>query len=392
MRDDAPCSQIPAEAARHPRRCARWCDDHRGLARNAAPELGMTPAVSSQRWRRRLLSASLTLLAFLAFGAGVAIFVWRLTSLQPPPAVGHSSFKKAGDSRAIPTDFYRSPDPTVLMSVESVNLQAGTMTLGLSLMIPSSILESVTGRDGQSIVEQLLPLTEMLKPQYSSARWLVYIGPRSPSAAYPFARSFSARIEDTVSATGAAYRYSGPVVPLSPPTLTIPMQGSSDEYPEDRYATGLYAMTLAPTVGPQISEDLILPKSTKIQTLVYSTPSLGNLRVLFGGPKGWVMIQVSRSTLLRWFVWIVLAAPLVLALGIAGVVCCSKSIGSSEIRDLLLGLIAATISLLTIRTVLVPADVDTSCFVDWCLSAEVLLFVAIALFGLKRAIPPRPSP
>src|ERR1035438_412401 len=112
MRDDAPCSQIPAEAARHPRRCARWCDDHRGLARNAAPELGMTPAVSSQRWRRRLLSASLTLLAFLAFGAGVAIFVWRLTSLQPPPAVGHSSFKKAGDSRAIPTDFYRSEEHT----------------------------------------------------------------------------------------------------------------------------------------------------------------------------------------------------------------------------------------------------------------------------------------
>ena len=80
-----------------------------------------------------------------------------------------------------------------------------------------------------------------------------------------------------------------------------------------------------------------------------------------------------------------LVAPVVLIACLAAVFLAPSGVREPDVRNLLLGTVGGVFALLPLRAVLVPQGIEGLTFVDWCLGAEVMLFVAVALLGVARA-------
>jgi hypothetical protein len=186
------------------------------------------------------------------------------------------------------------------------------------------------------------------------------------------------------------------LIPVTPGTIPLPLDGKPDSYPFDWFSFSGYAeLELPPPVE--------VPSSMKMKDAnpdhhvldaglhLLTAPKVGDFRIRRElsfrpapiGPNLIMGITRERST--QRFVIMVLCVPVLFAALFFTLVLRSHRDGAQGLRDLLIGMIGATVALLPIRQVLVPDDIDGLTIVDWWLGSVILLFLAVALWALPVA-------
>jgi hypothetical protein len=184
---------------------------------------------------------------------------------------------------------------------------------------------------------------------------------------------------------------------LRPATLTLPAISVADAYPLDwlqlqvlvsvMYPANVSRARRAANGRIELLPTLLLP----VRANVDADPGVGRFSIRRRVDTGLeaqlapariaLLVQRPRSTIA--FVFMVLLAPLLLALASTAAALGWPADRSAAVRDLLIGLTAATVAVLPLRAVLVPAVLEAPTFVDWCLAAELLILVGLGLLGLR---------
>ncbi len=373
-----------------------------GDAREAGPkrEQPVTPMRGRSVWLgQRLLAVVIGVAAVGSLACASALVAWRVSARTGP---------ELADARTVPLTpasndrfpFWRAsakhPRPRVIITIVGVQPQRATMTVRASLAVPYSLSRWLADeRNGARILRKATPQVR-IRRRYRAERWRVFFYSRSPFGDV----AGTARVADTLpDAAGARME---PSAPLKPATLTLPVIARPDAYPWD-WLSGTFDIGLSIPVGlawrPYGLDTPFLyslDRGFPVDLTIRASPTLGDMRVRTGSPAPLsvgetivapntrIALAVDRRPSVRFYVSVVLFAPLVLVLAIVATTLLVRGLEAVEVRDLLVGFLAATLTLVPLRAVLVPSSLPGLTFVDWVLAAELLAFVAVGLAALAR--------
>jgi hypothetical protein len=173
--------------------------------------------------------------------------------------------------------------------------------------------------------------------------------------------------------------------------VTLPLTGTSTNYPRDRYYTdGMWFLTLPSDVrtkdvssvytGTQLANTVPLKPQARV------APALHDFSVDIGAADvatpGDVLVVIGRLDQAKVFVFGLLCVPLLLAIALLTHVASLSARGNI---DVLIGVGAILVALLPLRLVLVPTDIVGVTLVDVVLGTEVSILAAIAIWSVPVA-------
>ncbi len=334
---------------------------------------------------------ALVLSSVALIAGAVGIVAWRYSAHDAPtPATSTalSDMERVSDEwrpSAVVRSCDMNPKPVVLLTISDLAPQRGEMAVKAALCIPfRNAVQFAAAADGQPIVSGSRRSPQVDR-RFRRARFTVYIFGEAPVSATQMTVRF-ADIFGPQAGVGSGF------TPLTPRAVTLPLIGRPDAYPLDRLTTdsGLYVagpegfrLTSAAADGEGGGD--LLPA----ELLVQAEPAVGDFDIDYGseelssGDGQSFRIAVEREASARAYVLVVLVAPMLLAVALGLMVTHGSG---ADFRNLLIGVAGATLALLPLRAVLVPADIVGQTLVDWCLGAELLVFVALGLLGLAHSI------
>jgi hypothetical protein len=173
--------------------------------------------------------------------------------------------------------------------------------------------------------------------------------------------------------------------------------GQSDEYPLDWYSSAAFVgvrlprsvVYVPPRRDPARDQEIsfILP----IQVDLRAAQALSDIDLRSNARRvteaqDELRIAIGRRLSTKTFVFSLLAIPVLLALLIVAALR-ERGFGDDNgLRDLILGITGATLAILPIRQVLVPASIPGVTLVDWWLGGAVLLLAAVVLWWTPTAL------
>jgi hypothetical protein len=278
----------------------------------------------------------------------------------------------------------REPEGNVLVVLTATGIEAGER------LLESSVAVCRTARTRQDLLmtdRRRVAAAGVLRPQLVN---------HPVTLVFRDGQGGEASVETTVGELFGDQRAT--VSRLGP--MNLPLDGRPDKYPFDWFSFGGYAqLEFAPgiTVPRSIKSDTDDPDPTvlPVALTLLAGPGVGEFDLLAGeserpfgltlGGQG-MSFSLERRALTQRFVIIILLVPVLYALLFALLLGQRHDQATSGLRDLLIGMVAATVALLPLRQVLVPDTVDGLTVVDWWLGATILLFVAVSLWAFPVAI------
>jgi len=187
-------------------------------------------------------------------------------------------------------------------------------------------------------------------------------------------------------------------VALMPGTLNLPLTGQPQAYPFDAFefsppTTFSVRLPRGIELPPRKVRGVAVPvEGLPVRLEIFTNPATDAFQwqliaESFLSERALFAVRAERQGSTKFFIGAVLLVPLLfvflLALALRRR---AATEGAPDLRDLLLGLIGATLALLPLRQVLVPAEFETLTLIDWYLGGVVLLCAAIALWWTPRAL------
>ena len=280
-----------------------------------------------------------------------------------------------------------------VITITRLRPQAGTLSASVGMCASASVLERLraTTGDREPVAEQT-SRGFILKRRWRKSAIRVRIAGVIPSGG----AALRVPLADLV---GAARSVAPGVSRATPGTIELPLLGQPDSYPFDWFSlqssidiTVPPGMEFTEKESGGVSRTAFLPFRIVARTDpevgdfdVEATPDSSDAEILD--------VYVDRELSTKVFVCVVLLVPLVFAILLAitaGAARASSENAATAARNLLLGFVGVSLSLLPIRQVLVPSEIEGLTLVDWWLGGTLIVFATIATWSTARALrPPR---
>jgi len=310
--------------------------------------------------RVRLVPRLLRLAATtLAIGLSVLLLMQFLDRSSEPGPKNPKVLSTTAPGSMKPASCSRDGLPLLRLHVRRLDMQRDVATVSPSLCLTARALLRLRARPSsrgprQALVELISDSYLLVKPPFHRAEVVVYLHSSRPPSDYEATVPLG-RYEGQAPSGGVERRL---------PSWTLPIVGSSQDYPLDQYAFA-------------VSGQLMLPPDLSSMRLdaAFETGQQG-LRGDQGTDRDFLVVRVSRARAPQAFVVGLLLIPLLLI----AVLALARRGGSTSGTETIVGAVAVLLALLPIRAVLVPADITSLTLVDYALGAQVALLATIVVF------------
>ena len=303
------------------------------------------------------------------------------------------------------------------MLVASLAPQKRSLDIDATICVPEQLLKHIQGSDGRRIYRRAADYSAGVVTKYDSlalgimltqgastnetkvklrdlfgpnpASGHVELGPGKNASADP---AINARKVFEAARQGALFGGKPQTVFAERPvpfSVTITLLGQPDAYPFDWYEASSEISVELPNelllARPVADGGFRVSRTLPTDVSVRSGPGVGDFatrtRIDPADDGAQLKIYLGTESATRGFVVFLLAVPLLFASVLASI----ARLSGGDVRNLLIALVTAALTLLPIRQVLVPAAFQGLTLVDWLLGAEIFVLFGMALWFLPRA-------